>query len=293
MTIQKKATIISSLVASVLICVKFIVGILSGSIAVLASAIDSFLDLCASLFNLYAISKSEKPADLHFNYGRGKIESLAAVIEGSVICISGIFIFYQSCKKLIYGHQLELLTYSLGVMIFSTFVTFFLVLYLSYVAKKSNNLVIKADALHYKTDILSNLAVLFALILVHFTGISEFDALFGIGIGIYIVYSAFFLLKSGVLILLDEALDDDILDSNKTILDSNKDIQSYHDLKTRQSGETYFVEVHLVFNPDISLLKAHDIADTIENSIKALRGNWIIITHLDPHDDGENNAIST
>lgn len=178
-------------------------------------------------------------------------------------------------------------------MIFSTFVTFFLVLYLSYVAKKSNNLVIKADALHYKTDILSNLAVLFALILVHFTGISEFDALFGIGIGIYIVYSAFFLLKSGVLILLDEALDDDILDSIKTILDSNKDIQSYHDLKTRQSGETYFVEVHLVFNPDISLLKAHDIADTIENSIKALRGNWIIITHLDPHDDGENNAIST
>ena len=293
MTIQKKATIISSLVASVLICVKFIVGILSGSIAVLASAIDSFLDLCASLFYLYAISKSEKPADLHFNYGRGKIESLAAVIEGIVICISGIFIVYQSCKKLIYGHQLELLTYSLGVMIFSTFVTFFLVLYLSYVAKKSNNLVIKADALHYKTDILSNLAVLFALILVHFTGISEFDALFGIGIGIYIVYSAFFLLKSGVLILLDEALDDDILDSIKTILDSNKDIQSYHDLKTRQSGETYFVEVHLVFNPDISLLKAHDIADTIENSIKALRGNWIIITHLDPHDDGENNAIST
>ena len=135
MTIQKKATIISSLVASVLICVKFIVGILSGSIAVLASAIDSLLDLCASLFNLYAISKSEKPADLHFNYGRGKIESLAAVIEGSVICISGIFIFYQSCKKLIYGHQLELLAYSLGVMIFSTFVTFFLVLYLSYVAK--------------------------------------------------------------------------------------------------------------------------------------------------------------
>ena len=194
---------------------------------------------------------------------------------------------------LIYGHQLELLAYSLGVKIFSTFVTFFLVLYLSYVAKKSNNLVIKADALHYKTDILSNLAVLFALILVHFTGISEFDALFGIGIGIYIVYSAFFLLKSGVLILLDEALDDDILDSIKTILDSNKDIQSYHDLKTRQSGETYFVEVHLVFNPDISLLKAHDIADTIENSIKALRGNWIIITHLDPHDDGENNAIPT
>ena len=84
-----------------------------------------------------------------------------------------------------------------------------------------------------------------------------------------------------------------MLDSKKNILDSNTAIQSYHDLKTRQSVETYFVEVNLVFIPDINLIKAYDIADTIENSIKALRGNWIIITHLDPHDDGENNAIST
>ena len=89
--------------------------------------------------------------------------------------------------------------------------------------------------------------------------------------------------------MLDEALDDDILDSIKTILDSNKDIQSYHDLKTRQSGETYFVEVHLVFNPDISLLKAHDIADTIENSIKALRANGFIIINYTLTIDEKNN----
>lgn len=284
MTIQKKATLISSLTASVLICVKFVVGILSGSVAILASAIDSLLDLCISLFNLYAITKSEQPANSHFNYGKGKIESLAAVIEGSVICASGVFVLYQSLKKLLLGNALNYLPYSVGVMVFSVLLTTSLVLYLSAVAKKTNNLVIKADALHYKTDVLSNLAVLFALLLVYFTGLSEFDALFGIGIGIYIIYSAWTLLKSGVLILLDRALDNAILKTIEEILD-NAPINGYHDLKTRQSGETYFLEVHLVFNPQISLLEAHTIADSIENKIKALQGNWVVITHLDPNDD--------
>lgn len=284
MTIQKKATIISSLVASLLICVKFIVGILSGSVAILASAIDSLLDLCISLFNLYAITKSEQPANSSFNYGKGKIESLAAVIEGSIISASGAFILYESFKKLILGSELNYLTYSVWVMVFSIIITTLLVLYLNFVAKKSNNLVIKSDALHYKTDILSNLAVLVALVMIYFTGFNELDALFGIGIGIYIIYSAWTLLKSGVLILLDRALDANIIQSIEKILNSAP-INSYHDLKTRQSGETYFLEVHLVFNAEISLLEAHDIADSIEKQIKTLKGSWIVITHLDPEDD--------
>ncbi|TLD83580.1 cation transporter [Helicobacter sp. MIT 11-5569] len=292
MSIQRKATIVSSSVACVLIVVKFIAGILSGSVAILASAIDSLLDLSASLFNLYAITKAEKPADLKFNYGRGKIESLAAVIEGSVILVSGIFILYQSFKKIIFGSELARIDLSLYVMIFSLILTTALVLYLSYVAKKSKNLVIKADALHYKTDILSNAAVLMALLLVKVTGFSSIDALFGIAIGLYVVYSAFGLLKEGVLVLLDRALDDEKLNAIKEILDSEKQVESYHDLKTRQSGNTNFVEVHLVFNSRILLRDAHDIADSIECKIQSLEGNWIVITHLDPYDDEGSQACS-
>ncbi|WP_279128598.1 cation diffusion facilitator family transporter [Helicobacter winghamensis] len=291
-SIQRKATIVSSFVACVLICVKFIAGILSGSVAILASAIDSLLDLSASLFNLYAITKAEKPADLKFNYGRGKIESLAAVIEGSVILVSGIFILYQSLKKIVLGSELARLDLSLYVMVFSFILTTLLVLYLSYVAKISNNLVIKADALHYKTDILSNGAVLVALVIVKLTGLSIIDALFGIAIGLYVEYSAFGLLKEGVLVLLDRALDDDKQDEIKAILDSTKEVQSYHDLKTRQSGDTYFVEVHLVFSPEILLRDAHSIADAIECKIQNLKGNWVVITHLDPYDDEGASACS-
>ncbi|MDE5926130.1 MAG: cation diffusion facilitator family transporter [Helicobacter sp.] len=285
MSIQRQATIVSSLTACILISVKFIIGILSGSVAILASAIDSLLDLSASLFNLYALTKAEKPANFEFNYGMGKIESLAAVIEGSVILVSGIFILYQSFKKLFFGGELVYLDYSLYVMLFSLILTTMLVLYLNYIAKKSNNLVIKADALHYKTDILSNGAVLVALVLVHWTHLHIIDAIFGIGIGIYVAYSAFGILKEGVLILLDKALEKQKVESVKQIIASAPQVQSYHDLKTRQSGETNLVEVHLVFDPNISLLDAHRVADSIECAIQNLEGKWEIITHLDPYDD--------
>lgn len=135
-SIQRQATIVSSLTACILISVKFIIGILSGSVAILASAIDSLLDLSASLFNLYALTKAEKPANFEFNYGMGKIESLAAVIEGSVILVSGIFILYQSFKKLFFGGELVYLDYSLYVMLFSLILTTMLVIYLNYIAKK-------------------------------------------------------------------------------------------------------------------------------------------------------------
>ena len=282
---QRKATFVSSCTAFVLICVKFVAGILSGSVAILASAIDSLLDLSASLFNLYAVTKAEQPADLEFNYGRGKTESLAAVIEGSVILVSGIFIIYESVKKFFVDKPLVQLDFSLYVMVFSLIITTLLVLYLNRIARISNNLVIKADALHYKTDILSNGAVLVALVLVKITGFAMIDALFGIGIGIYVAYSAFGLLREGVLVLLDRALDEEKLQKIREILDSNTGIASYHDLKTRQSGDTYFVEVHLVFNDTILLKDAHAVADSIECTIGGFEGKWIVITHLDPYDD--------
>ena len=96
---EKKATLVSSCVALILTLIKLTVGILSGSVAVLASAVDSVLDLGVSIFNYFAITNSEKPADETFNYGRGKIEALASVIEGTIVTLSGIFLFYMAIQK--------------------------------------------------------------------------------------------------------------------------------------------------------------------------------------------------
>ena len=291
MTLEKKATIVSSSVATVLIIIKLAIGILSGSVSVLASAIDSVLDLIVSAFNLFAITKSEKPADDEFNYGRGKIEALAAVIEGTVITMSGLFILYEAIHKAINNEPTKLLDTSILVMSISIVLTVGLVLFLNFVAKKTNNLVIRSDALHYKTDIYSNGAILLALVLIHFTGIQIIDSIFGGAIAIYIIYSAYEIIKEGVLMLLDVALDKEIVEKIKDIIISTNGVTDYHFLKTRRSGKTNFVDVHVVMTPNISLLEAHRISDIVEEKIKELdkESNWSITIHLDPYDDSEIN----
>lgn len=287
----KRATLVSISVATVLVLVKFVVGILSGSVAVLASAIDSLLDTLVSIFNFFAINKSEENPNDNYQYGKGKIQAIAAVIEGTVITISGLYIIYEAIKKLNNGSVTTLLEPSVWVMVFSIIVTYALVKYLLKVALETDNLVIKADALHYQTDLWSNAAVLVALGLVYLTGIDAIDALFGLGIGVYIIYSAYEIIQEGIAILLDHALDEDMVGHIGQIISSHEEVPSYHWLKTRTDGTTNFVEFHMVLRPKILLLEAHRIADEVEENIMNLdvKKRWVITPHFDPYDDEDVN----
>lgn len=293
MTLQKKATVVSSATATLLIIIKLFIGIMSGSVAVLASAIDSVLDLIVSAFNYFAILKSEQPANKTFNYGKGKIEALAGVIEGTVITVSGIFIFYTAIKKAIYQEPVEFLQHSIIVMIVSLVITIALVTFLNYVAKKTRSMVVKSDALHYKTDVLSNGAILISLILIQVTHFELIDSIMGVIISIYIIHSAYEIIRDGVYILLDASLDEAIVEKIKNIILEEKEISDFHYLKTRKSANTNFVDVHFVFSPGISLLRAHHAGDRIEEKIKELipDGEWVINAHLDPYDDSEINDM--
>lgn len=291
MTLQKKATVVSSSVAAFLTLMKFAVGVLSGSVAVLASAVDSILDMFVSLFNYFAITNSEKPADNEFNYGRGKIEALASVIEGVIISMSGLFLLYTAIKKYFSNETSSYLDVSLIVMIISLFITIGLVAYLNAVAKKTNNMVIKADALHYRTDVWVNGAVLFSIIAVYLTGYEIVDIFIGAAISIYIIYSAYELIEEGILVLLDRALDDETSQKIIDIIQREEVVNDYHFLKTRTAGNDNFVEVHLVFDCLISLMDAHKAGDRIEDKIKMLDSTktWVINIHMDPYDDSEIN----
>jgi len=284
---EKKATIVSSSVAFLLTIIKLTIGIFSGSVAVLASAIDSILDLFVSIFNYFAISKSQQPSDEKFNYGKGKIEALARVIEGVIIMLSGVFLLYASIKKYFYHESSSYLDIAIIVMAISFIITFFLVLYLNYVAEKTNNMVIKADALHYKTDLYANGVVLISLFRVSISNIELADVIAGSGISIWIIYSADELIKDGVLILLDIAVDDNIVKEIESIINKTESINSFHWLKTRQAGNNIFVDVHLVFDCIITLMEAHRVSDKIEAKIETLDKSrfWIINIHLDPYDD--------
>ncbi|MBD3831525.1 MAG: cation transporter, partial [Arcobacter sp.] len=266
-SIQKRATIVSSSVAFFLVCIKFIVGIFSGSVAVLASAIDSMLDFFVSIFNFFAIKKAEEDPTQNFQYGKGKIQGIAAVMEGTIIIISGLFIIYKAIEKALYKESTSMLLPSIYVMIFSIIVTFLLVMYLSLVAKKTDNIVIKSDALHYKTDLWSNGVIFLSLFLVFITKQDIIDAVFGFGIGIYIIYSAIEIVIDGIKILLDHSLPEDQVAKIEQILKNHKEITSFHWLKTRTDGSVNFVEFHMVLRPNMLLLEAHRIAEQAEDKI--------------------------
>lgn len=291
MSPQKKATVVSSSVATVLVIVKLVIGIASGSVALLASAIDSLLDTLVSILNFFAIKKSEEDANAQYQYGKGKVQAIAAVIEGTVITISGLYIMYESIQKAMNGTTTTLLMPSMAVMLFSIVVTYLLVKYLLRIAKETDNIVIKADALHYKTDLWSNAVILLALILVYATGIDLIDAIFGFFIGIYIIYSAYEIIVEGIEILLDKALDTEVVEGIENILNAHQEITSHHWLKTRTDGTTNFVEFHMVLRPNMLLLEAHRIADMVEEEMMALQSNrrWIITPHFDPYDDEDIN----
>lgn len=291
MRLEKKATLVSTSVAAFLVLMKMAVGILSGSIAVLASAIDSFLDLTVSMFNYFALHNAEKDPDDKFNYGRSKIEPLAAVIEGTVISLSALFILYESISKIVKNRPMEHLELGVWVMVASFVITALLVFFLNYVAKKTDNMVIRADALHYKTDLFTNGAILLALALIAYTGEQLIDPILGLAIAVYMIYSAYPIIKDGILMLLDAALNEEDRAKIVAILDNEERINGYHDLRTRESGSHIFVSVHAVFNVSISLYDAHLVSDKIEDAIrKTFEDKKVhIIVHMDPYDDSQMN----
>ncbi len=293
MSVERRATLVAITVSIVLAIAKVTVGFLSGSVAVIASALDSVMDMVVSIFNNVALKVSESKPNEKFNYGKGKIEGIAALFEGVVIIASGLFIIYEAINKLIHHEPITHLNISMFVMAFSIVMVLGLVMFLNYTAKKTNNLVIKSDALHYKTDLVTNGVVLISLIIIKITGWQYIDFILSMILGIYIIKEASEIVKESFEILLDVALDFETIEKIKDILKKEPLVLDYHCLRTRKSGNRNFVDVHLVLTPDMKLKLAHTILENVEEKIRKLDPNqkWIINIHADPYDDSTINKI--
>jgi cation diffusion facilitator family transporter len=288
-TLEKNAPLVATFLSLMLAIVKLSVGVISGSVALLASAIDSIMDMFISIINFLALKVSDRKPNDNYQYGYGKLEAIVTTIEGVLIFGSGIYIIYEAINNYITKEVVTYLELSIFVMVFSIVTVFVLVQFLSYVVKKSNNLVIKADLLHYKTDLYSNAAVLFTLLVVYLSGLDWVDSLFGILIGAYIIKESMGLIKEGLEVLLDRSLETNEVKAIEDIFVADKGVEGFHFLKTRYAGKYKFVEVHLVIDRDISLMDAHIVSDRIEGSIQDLdkSKNWHIMIHLDPVDDSD------
>ncbi|AZV46788.1 cation transporter [Nautilia sp. PV-1] len=293
MSLPRLATTVATASAFILAVSKVIVGVMTGSVAVIASAIDSLLDMVISIFNNIAVRVSESKPNSRFNYGKGKIEGLAALFEGLFISASGLYIIYEGIRKIIDHEPIVKIDYSIYVMVFSMIVTLALVSFLAYVVKKTNHLVIKSDLLHYKTDLITNGAVLVSLLIVKLTGWYYIDFILSILIGIYIIKEASEIVKEGFEILLDVSLDFETVEKIKEIIKKEPLVLDYHCLRTRKAGHRNFVDVHLVLTPDMKLKLAHTIIENVEEKIRKIDPDkkWIINIHADPYDDSHINKL--
>lgn len=270
--------------AGLLTLTKFTFWIISWSMVLIASAIDSLLDLMVSIFNLFALKKAEKPADKGHNYGHGKIEALAALFEGLLIGISGGYIIFSSVQKLVFWAQIEHLGLGITAMLISLIVTGIIVFILHRTTKTTKSLIVKSDLMHYKMDFLTNAGVILALVTVKFTNLIWVDPLIAIGIAIYILRWCWWIIKDGIDLLMDKSLGKD-KEIWELIL-THPAVSSFHKLRTHQSWGKVFISFHMVFkNSDISLKDAHLISREIESNLKKYFRRASVIIRLDPFDD--------
>jgi ferrous-iron efflux pump FieF len=280
--LMRWATYASVTTAVVLIFAKIIAWFMTDSVSVLATLLDSSLDVLASVINLIAVRHALQPSDKEHRFGYGKAEALSGIGQALFIAGSAGFLLLQAIGRIINPQNMVTeLEVGVGVMLFSIAATLLLLSFQKYVVSKTGSTAIKADALHYKTDLLVNGSVIFALFLTVY-GWGYFDAIFGVGIAIFILYSAWQIVKEAIDLLMDHEIADEERDKINDIITGHEQALGYHDLRTRRSGTRVFVQLHLELDAAQSLASAHAIADTIEKRIAALFNDAEVIIHEDP-----------
>ena len=282
----KLASVASVITAGFLIVAKLIAWLMTGSVGLLASLVDSVMDSFASVINLFAIRYSLQPADEDHRFGHGKAEPLAGLAQAAFIAGSAIFLIFHAIDRLRYDHQLEQVGVGIGVMVLAIGLTLVLLAIQRYVIQKTNSTAIRADSLHYVTDLLTNISILVALYL-STLGWSWADPVFAIGVALYIFYSAFQIGREAFEQLMDRELPDDILQKIQAIAMSHAEVTGTHETRTRQAGQTRFVQLHLELDEEMSLKRAHQIADEVEAEIMAFLPGAEVMIHQDPIDDSD------
>jgi ferrous-iron efflux pump FieF len=279
--LMRRATYASISVAVTLILAKALAWGVSGSVSMLATLIDSTLDALASLVNLLAVRHALTPADREHRFGHGKAEALAGLAQATFIAGSAVFLLVESVRRAVNPVPLDAYGIGIGVMLFSIVATLLLLAYQRYVIRRTGSTAISADALHYRTDLLVNASVILALWL-SVKGWPGFDALFAIAIALYILHSAWTIVRQAYDHLMDRELPDEERERIKHVATAHPQVRGMHDLRSRRSGTATFIQLHLELDDELSLLKAHRISDEVEDRLNAVYPGAEIIIHIDP-----------
>lgn len=280
--LTQRAAIASVLAATLLGIAKLYAAWATGSVAMLGSLADTALDLLASLMTLFAVRIAAEPADAEHRFGHGKAEAIAALFQTMLIAVSAAGIGWRAVTRLfdpVAPTQPEL---GIGVSIGAILVTFALVAYQRSVVRRTRSLAIDTDRVHYQSDLLLNLSVIIALVLDGMLGIRGIDPLMGVAIAAWLAWGGYRAARNSIDMLMDREWDETERDRLKSVVVGLDGVDGIHELKTRRSGHTDFIQFHIWVDPQMTVNAAHDIVDLVEARVGDAFPGADILVHVDP-----------
>ncbi|MDX5373594.1 MAG: cation diffusion facilitator family transporter [Pseudomonadaceae bacterium] len=256
---------------------------LSGSVSLLAGLTDSLLDGAASLLNLIAVHYALRPADEDHRYGHGKAEALAGLAQALFVGASAVLVALQAVERLQHPQPLGAQALGISVMLLSLAMTVALLLFQRHVVRVTGSTAVRADSLHYRSDLLLNASILLALVLAGL-GWQRLDPLFGLGIAAYILWSAIGIVREAVAVLMDQELAPELSERMHLLACDVPGVLGAHDLRTRISGTHWFVQLHVELPSELSLRQAHELCVQVEQAIRAEFPRAEVLVHADPID---------
>lgn len=280
--LRRRATYASVGVALTLIAAKLAAYLATDSVSILSSLIDSSTDLMASVVTLLAVRQALRPPDAAHRFGHGKAEGLAALAQAAFIGGSAVFLCIEAVRRLIRPEALGESAIGIAVMVLSIALTGGLIAFQRHVVKATGSVAVGADRLHYSGDLLTNTAVIAALLLTGWTGIAAFDPLFGLGIAAFLLYGAKGVARDALNVLMDRELPEEDRVRITRLVEAHREARGMHDLRTRSSGVGVFIELHLELDPHLTVAVAHDITDRIERELRDAFPQAEVMIHQEP-----------
>jgi ferrous-iron efflux pump FieF len=280
--LKRLATYAAVAIAATLIATKLWAWVITGSVSMFASLVDSTLDLLASGLNLLAVRHALTPADREHRFGHGKAEAIAGLGQAAFITGSSAFLIFQSIERIANPEAVPQSELGLAVMVLSIALTLALVTFQRYVTNRTRSLAIGADRLHYVGDLATNAGVILALVLAGWFGWAIADPIIGLVIACIIGWSGVQVLRASYDELMDREFADADRERIKDIVKQHGSVISLHDLRTRHSGHRAFIQLHLELAPEMSLVDAHRISDEVEDAIRLVFPDAEVFIHQDP-----------
>jgi cation diffusion facilitator family transporter len=276
-----RVALISVLAAIVLVGIKLVVGVLTGSLGILSEAAHSALDFVAALITYLAVKVSGRPADLEHHYGHGKVESLSALAETFLLLVTCFWIIYEATRRIFFhAVEVEVIPFSFIVMIIAIIVDYGRSRALLKTARKYHSQALEADALHFSSDIYSSSVVIVGLIFTKI-GFPVGDSIAALGVAFLVILASWRLGKRTVDILMDRA-PEGLKSEIQKMVEKVEGVSQCSRLRIRRSGAQVFVDMNVSLDKNTNLEEAHHIASEVERNIRSILPETDIVVHTEP-----------